>query len=252
MFATIVVVLPSCFTGGQVCVSHGAATQVFDVASNSLHQTSIMAWYTDVVHEVKPVTSGYRLVLSYNLIHTAKGIPKPTLPRAHIAVSTLRHVLHKWSKGGYDQDSPMLAYLLQHQYSEVNLKSTMLKGKDLYLIAHLRGVAEEFNFALCLANLEYKLIGYADGPGEYGYHKRSRYYHGYSGYGEDDDDDEPTMAEVTDKEMNISNLVDLDGSEVYLGRNISLPEECLIPDDPFDEQPPDDTEYEGYMGNVGT
>lgn len=96
--------------------------------------------------EVKPVTSGYCLALSYNIIHTSSGIPHPTLPNMHSAVSRLRHVLHKWSKGGYgvsEEETDLVAYLLEHEHSHINLKIGTLKGKDAHLVAHLRGVAEE-------------------------------------------------------------------------------------------------------------
>lgn len=64
MFATIIVILPSMYTGGEVHVSHSSSYEVFDFAAQSLLSTVALAWYTDVFHEVKPVTSGYRLALS--------------------------------------------------------------------------------------------------------------------------------------------------------------------------------------------
>jgi hypothetical protein len=124
MFATLVIVLPSCYTGGQVHVSHAGLSKVFDLAPDSLQQTFALSWYTDVVHEVKPITSGYRLALSYNLIHTSKVVPRPTLPNMHTAVTRLRHVMHKWSKDAYPtMHKPMLAYIFSHQYSAINLET---------------------------------------------------------------------------------------------------------------------------------
>ena len=52
-------------------VSHASTTKTIDFSPNSLISTAVLAWYTDVKHEVKPVTSGYRLALTYNLIHVA-------------------------------------------------------------------------------------------------------------------------------------------------------------------------------------
>jgi predicted 2-oxoglutarate/Fe(II)-dependent dioxygenase YbiX len=65
MFATVIIILPSIYGGGEVRVKHGSASQTFEFPSFS---TSALAWYTDVMHEVRPVTSGHRLALSYNLI----------------------------------------------------------------------------------------------------------------------------------------------------------------------------------------
>jgi preprotein translocase subunit SecG len=74
MFATIVVVLLSHFTGGRAHLSHGGISKVFDSGGSSLTKTTVLAWYTDVMHEIvsfyimasvpelsqkqKPVTSG--------------------------------------------------------------------------------------------------------------------------------------------------------------------------------------------------
>jgi hypothetical protein len=165
----------------------------------------------------------------------------------HTAITQLRHVLHKWLKGGYSApDQQMLAYLLHHQYSEINLKSTALKGEDAHLIAHLRDVAEEMGIALCLAKLKYLKSGYADDYG-YGYHKRGRYYDESS----DDGGETPDMVEVLQTDLTISNLVDLNGMAVLQGPNIKLSEGCLIPEDAFEDEEPDDKDYEGYTGNVG-
>jgi hypothetical protein len=259
MFATIIIVLPSSYTGGQVHVSHSAASRVYDLAPSSAFTTSMLTWYTDVMHEVKPITSGYRLALSYNLIHTSQGIPKPMLPDMHSAVIFLRSVLRRWGRGGYDcaQDLPeIVAYLLEHQYSEVNLKAGALKGKDAHKISHLRAIAEEFDIKVCLANLSCNVSGVADDDGGgyykgYGGRKRNRYGYGY-GYDDSDSDDRgtPSMVEEIDRSMEISNLVDLNGHQLMAGKTMQLDQGSLIPENPFEDQDPDDTEYEGYMGNV--
>lgn len=53
MFATIVVVPPSKFKGGSLHVSHGSLSTVYDCSPKSLTETNVLAWYTDVMHEVK-------------------------------------------------------------------------------------------------------------------------------------------------------------------------------------------------------
>lgn len=256
MFATAIIVLPSLYTGGEVHVSHGASRKVFDLASTTHFNASILAWYTDVMHEVKPVTSGYRLALSYNLIHTSPGIPRPTLPDVHSAIARLRHVLYKWSKDAYadsmlDWETDMVAYVLEHKYSKVNLKIGALKGADRHMISNLRVVAEELGFKVCLANLQYTETGYGEDCGGYS-HKKRRY-----SYYDDSDDEEsseeeedPGMAEVEDTSLTIDNLVDLDGMEILHGKTLSLGTDSVIPEDYFEDESPDDHEYEGYTGNV--
>ncbi|KAI0828858.1 hypothetical protein BC628DRAFT_1417257 [Trametes gibbosa] len=83
MFASIVIVLQSRFIGGVVHVKHGDLHLTYDPSSGSLTNTSVLAWYTDVEHEVKAITSGYRLALSFNLIHTADTL-RPALNASSI------------------------------------------------------------------------------------------------------------------------------------------------------------------------
>lgn len=99
------------------------------------------------MHEVRPIISGHRLVLSYNLIHTSPDSPAPSLPKIG-AVAKLRAVLLKWSRQKYDRPSKLVTYLLKHKYSEADLKLAALKGEDSHKVAHLRGIIEETGFVL--------------------------------------------------------------------------------------------------------
>lgn len=63
VFATLIIVLPSAYAGGQVNLSHGGVDMVYDCSARSLNTMTVMAWYTDVICEAKPITSGYRLAL---------------------------------------------------------------------------------------------------------------------------------------------------------------------------------------------
>ena len=234
MFASLIIVLPSKFEGGQVHVSHGNVKDVFDISPSSEFTTSALAWYTDITHQVKPITSGYRLAVSYNLVNTSPGIPSPHLPDMHSAVSAVEAIFRKWRKGGYDPggSSDIIAYLLDHEYSQASLESAAFKGKDATLISNIRGVAEKQGVSLRLGFLECELSGDADV------------------FGSDDEwGPPPKMAVVHEKEYRIEGLYDLDG-DLAEGSN---PRFDMIPEDPeFEDQDPDDEEFEGYTGNVGS
>ncbi|KAJ3510104.1 hypothetical protein NLJ89_g4866 [Agrocybe chaxingu] len=247
MFATVIIILPSAYTGGEVVVSHAGTTKTIDFAPNSLLSTGLLGWYTDVRHEVKPVTSGYRLALSYNVINTAPpGVPMPCLPELRDQGYSLRRVLKKWKEDRYaDMPEPRLvAYLLEHQYSQANLKEGIrtLKGADLARVRFLREVAEKQGFMVGLASLSHTLYGSADDYGG-GYHRRGR-WDSYS-----DDEDTPEMLEVESTVTKVSGIVDLDGHSLLPVGSVDVGEDALIPRDPFDDETPDGTEYEGYMGN---
>jgi len=254
MFATVVIILPSAYTGGQVVVSHASTTKTIDYAPNSLLSTAVLAWYTDVKHEVKPITAGYRLALSYNLIHTAPpGVPKPSVPQMEDSVTRLKHVLRKWSEDRYEEYpvTPLLAYILDHKYSNNNLKEGFraLKGADAHRVTFLRQVAEELGYMVGLASLKHCASGPGENDGERCYNRRRCYY---DDYGESDEDpDVPEMEEVTDTTTSISGLVDLDGVSILPFGEINIGDDNIVQKDPFEGEVPDDKEYEGYMGNVG-
>ena len=241
MFASLIIVLPSKFEGGEVHVSHGNDKDVFNISPSSEFKISALAWYTDVIHEVKPVTSGYRLAISYNLVNASPGLPPPHLPDMHTAVSAVEKIFRKWRKGDYNNSdfSGTIAYLFDHQYSKAGLEFAALKGKDAVLVSNIRGVAEKQRISLCLGLLELEVSGDAGEP-EFAYSCIDIW------------DSPPGMDVVHDKEYRIRGLYDLDG-DLAEGKNpISLsPEFDMIPQAPeLEDGNPDDKEFKGYTGNV--
>jgi hypothetical protein len=65
MLGTLVVVLPSRFTGGELVIEHQGERRTVRGSAQQLH------------HEVRPVRSGYRIALTYNLI--AEGTTEATM-----------------------------------------------------------------------------------------------------------------------------------------------------------------------------
>ena len=156
MFATIIIVLPSPFTGGAAHLSHGSLSEVYDCAPSSDMKTTVLSWYTDVTHSIKPITSGYRLALAYNVYHTTNTL-RPSLPDTHSAVEALRHVLLSW-KQTTNPDAPRkIIYLLDHKYSQANMKGSALKGLDAHKLAILQLLAKRHDFRIGLASLETSL-----------------------------------------------------------------------------------------------
>ncbi|TEB31950.1 hypothetical protein FA13DRAFT_1584402, partial [Coprinellus micaceus] len=259
MFATIIIVLPSLFGGAEVHVSHAGQTKVLDISEYSAFSTSILAWYIDVMHEVKPVTSGYRLALSYNLIHTSPNMPQPALPKHSMISTPLGQCLQKWKNGGFARmpDPPLAAYVLDHQYSANNLEKGQegLKGKDTQLVAQLLLLAESLSFIVGIANLTRKVTGSADDGGynHSRYNKRRRYGHCAYDSLEDDSEETHTFADIEEDDYDLENFVRLDKGECEEDVDLDdfrLDKGCLVPRNPFDHVGPDEEEYEGYMGNV--
>ncbi len=68
MFGTLIVQLPAGHKGGALAVRHNGEEIVWETERDSNTQIHYCAFYADCEHELKPVTSGWRLVLVYNLV----------------------------------------------------------------------------------------------------------------------------------------------------------------------------------------
>ncbi|PIL31359.1 hypothetical protein GSI_06058 [Ganoderma sinense ZZ0214-1] len=258
MFATMVIVLPSRFTGGAVCVSHGDTSKVYNHCENSLNETTVLAWYTDVKHSVKQITSGYRLALSFNLIHTTSSL-RPAAPECSVPAD-LQRILLSWNDAEDHEGAPKkIVRLLDHKYSEATLGrsgSQALKGPDAHLLALLQDIAAPLGFQIGLANLHFTQRGH--GSGEPPRSSRNKGWPASRwGYSRWDDDPEPDdsnvqMTNVESEVVEVKNLVDLDGDSIR--RSLEYSPEEIIPDgliETITSGDYDEQEYEGYMGNYG-
>ncbi|KAI8869188.1 hypothetical protein GQ42DRAFT_108894, partial [Ramicandelaber brevisporus] len=73
LVASLVLCLPSSFTGGELVVSHGDSEHMVQFGSSDANadENKLCNWaafYTDCVHEILPVISGYRVSVTYNLL----------------------------------------------------------------------------------------------------------------------------------------------------------------------------------------
>ena len=249
MFSTLVVILPSEYTGGEIHVSHGGKNMVFDTSKDSAFETTIVAWYTDVTHEVKEITSGYRLALSYYLINTSPGISAPQLPSDDSVLQHLRSIFSRWSKGGYPSfgHDKFLAYVFAHEYSSVSLREAILKGKDQHIASILKhaGDAEEVFVLMglltaqvegCTSSESWAIYdGDGDGP-QYGFATGSM--------------DCPVMSHVFETKFWVEDIRDMQGKSVEISK-INLDEDCIFPFNPFrDVDPTESKMHEGHWGNV--
>lgn len=250
MFATLVIILPSAFTGGEIHVSHGGENKVFDNAEDSAFDTTILAWYTDVTHEVKEITSGYRLALSYHLINTSPGINPPHLPNGDTCVQSLRKIFGKWARDEYPalEVNQAIAYYFLHEYSRTSLRHVMVKGNDQHVASILRNAAESEGMVVLLGRLNAHIEGRT---GDHGW----QIYEGEGDspeYGADEHgrQDCPIMSHVFDANIWVDEVQDLQGRETAITK-ISLAAGSILPYRVFSGEWPDSARLaQGYYGNV--
>ena len=72
MFGSLVVCLPSQFSGGALVTRHNGQEITYDWSSpgdNPVQKVQWAAFYSDVEHKILTVTEGHRVTLTYNLYH---------------------------------------------------------------------------------------------------------------------------------------------------------------------------------------
>lgn len=242
MFATLVIVLPSIYTGGELLVRHQGREVCLDLSSQDASELAFAAFYADCWHEVRPVASGCRLTLIYNLIRQGKGaLPRP--PAYDDEIDRLAALLLQWT---HDLDSApgtcpqKLIYPLEHIYTPAELSFASLKNADAAIAAVLQQAALRADCELYLALVSISESGSAEATGYYqprGYYKEPE-PEGYEIY------------EVCERELSLSAWCAPDGSSLAL---LDLPflETELCPPDSFTDAEPDEQAFFEATGNAG-
>ncbi|KIV89616.1 hypothetical protein PV10_07002 [Exophiala mesophila] len=151
-FGTLVICLPSEHVGGGVRLIHGDEERVLESDKWSSYGVSYLAWYNDVSHEVLPIQSGYRCVLTYNLINTVIEC-HPSASARGIEQSKIERMLVDWH--AMQDKEPFMCYALQHRYLSDNLQLDSLKGDDHYRCSQLdRACQSNGRFCIFLSRLE--------------------------------------------------------------------------------------------------
>jgi len=151
MFGTLVVVLPSFHSGGELVVRHAGREAALDLRTPEVSQITYAAFYADCEHEVRPITQGNRLCLIYNLIQrrSGKGEPKPlTAPQYDKEAARAAALLKDWADN--PDSSPKLVHLLEHQYTAAGLSFSGLKNADAALGKVLAQAAKQAGLAIHL------------------------------------------------------------------------------------------------------
>ena len=253
MVATLAIVLPGVHEGGELIVSHaGRRHEIVFTGAASGHELSYAAFYADCQHEVRPVQSGFRLCLTYNLtLAGTRGKTRIGAPSYGETAAVIGELLGQWSRTG---NPCKLAVTLDHRYSQAGLSIDTLKGVDRARADVLFEAAEQ---ADCVAHLALVTL-WQSGSAEGGYEEygngRGRRYH-WSDEEDDEDYDDETggqheMGEIYESSLSADHWSDRQGKKVQLGE-IHLAEDEIVADTALDEGDPNREDFEGYTGNEG-
>ncbi|KAK3705093.1 hypothetical protein LTR37_013460 [Vermiconidia calcicola] len=213
MFGTLAV-CPACkHTGGDVEVSFNGKTATLSTATTSEWSGSYLAWYADVMHEVKPVVSGYRIVLTFNLVYAGPGV-RTICAGQDTHETGLKSLLLQWGKSA-DQIGfipQFYIYLPEHKYSDASLSLDRLKSVDYKRVQTVASLLQDTGFECYLATLE----------------KEDR--------------------DFEEESIRLTRVVALDGAQVL--EDVPIEEADIVQQDAFDRDP-DDEETGGWTGNEG-
>jgi hypothetical protein len=194
MFGSLVVVFPTPHEGGALFLRHRGQEWIFDSgqALAAVDQPTIgyVAFFSDVEHEVAPVTSGHRLTLTYNLYFDDDGGPvfendavsehliPPQPPNQEEFRETFKALL---GNPEFMADGGTLGFGLRHIYPiKDSLKHVynVLKGSDAVVYQSMRALGFE--------------------PVLYVYYENE----------DEDEDNDPPQGVIVDKPMDFEQLFD--------------------------------------------
>ncbi|CAG8039190.1 unnamed protein product [Penicillium salamii] len=177
---SLVVCLPSPFRGGNLIVRHRGQEVDFDWSQHSETSIQWVAFYSDCEHEIKTITEGERITLTYNLyvteanaVQRAGRLPTQLIlnPKSLSSYDSLKDTL---MKPDFLRMGGTLGIHCFHKYPHTseglkNLLPNALKGADLQvfsIFSHL-GIKIEFRPIYWHPDDEYQPEGKVPGSDDY-------------------------------------------------------------------------------------
>ncbi len=253
MFGTLIIQLPSKFSGGALVIEHAGEMKTLDFSAKSAEGFFASAFYADCEHELLPIESGWRLCLAYNLVmrrnndELALSQSLPSACALTAQIQQLRKLASYWNNLFPQQTH---GYLLEHDYTKKNLHFTNLKGRDKEVVDFLQGARDAHGnplFVVCLMLMSKHETG---SPCHDHYGDRRRFH-------DDDtesDAEDQVMDEVDYTEVDTNHWIGPDDKQLSDFRLDFDMEESLLTDEDEDEifsEDPSHKEYESYTGNAG-
>lgn len=250
MVATLVVILPSQYSGGTVTVEHRGQKKVFRRVEHQGKNLSLLAFYADCHHAVSPIQSGVRVALTYQLRLGERSTA--TYPKVHADVvdrlaRDLRHHFDTPVVRPYSLSEPArpqrFVFLLDHEYTQRSLSWSRLKNGDRARVEALRAAAESFDGECFLALAEVHETWLCednyDPHDRYG--RRERVARAAAQY---------ELIELNESRIALDHWLDSEGQRIE-GIPGGVSDDELYFTKPSCDMDPFKSEHEGYQGNYG-
>jgi len=240
MLASMIIVLPNEFEGGELLVRHGATEQKLKFEDAATGKAPCYAaFYADCEHEVQRVSRGRRICLAYNLVlKPQRG--KSSNGLASSPSDALAQSIQTWTA---TQQAKPLVFALEHHYTQHGLSLDLLKGGDRQLADLVVPAAEQAECLVHLSQVERHLSQFAD-DGSFERSYRRGYRH----------TETPrraiTIGETYEDDLSGDQWTDLQGKKQPWGP-IAFDPSAIVSSIPLDEWTPTSEQFEGYTGNAG-
>ena len=217
-----------------------------------MRKLNFFGFYSDCYHEIKKVTEGYRVTLTYNVSVVPPKVSSQSSPKINNQ-KPLSHAIQSYfekptsdpSKHGDQSQKRKIVYLLNHQYTPKSLSPNMLKGVDNYTFHALKQISSELGLSIFLVLANTHEIWNCVDEKPFG-----TYYY------DDDDDDyidskgEHELVELIEKSTDLNNWRSCDGKRLNYGE-IGVSDNEIFFGKPNNQFTLYNEEYEGFMGNYG-
>jgi hypothetical protein len=246
MFGTLVVAMPSAHEGGELLVRHAGREVVVDLRGTDPGEVGFAAFYADCEHEVRPVASGHRVCLVFNLILTSRqrdGDTQP--PDERPFVKKAAEALLCWTSR-YEVGPKKVTWLLDHKYTASGLSFSSLKGRDAVVAKVLLEAAKISGCAFHLGIVHIEESGWAEYTGYGGCRGRGW----YSDNDEEEDEEDYKVGEVCDSHAFIDEWRDSANRSIEFGK-IPLGENEVLPPNALEGEDPDQVHFSEATGNAG-
>jgi predicted 2-oxoglutarate/Fe(II)-dependent dioxygenase YbiX len=249
MVATLTMTLPASHTGGALIVHHKGITKRFYSSRAKLDRIYCVAFYADCIHEVKPLTSGYRVVLTFNVMLERKTKSFDLPQNTKLDGSKYVPILKKHFAPSADiERQPYALYLLDHQYTELSFSWAALKRSDFDFAQKLHAAADALGLEAYLVLADIHETWDTDGDFDDGYNRgwgrswgsRNRRTRGAG----------PQATDLIVDETTVSRFLDRKNRKSFAS-SLSVRSKCILRNKENSSLTPVESDYEGWMGNYG-
>ena len=239
MIATLSISLPVAGEGGELVVRHRGREIAADMNVEEPSELAFAAFYADCSHEVRPVTSGHRLSLVFNLcLRQSDRSTSREAPDYGEQIDSIAKRLVAWRSE--EDATEKLVWLLDHEYSEAGLSFDTLKNADAARAQALAVAADRAECELHAAIVHVEEHGDATYRGEY--------VHGWD-WNEDNVED-MEIEELYDSRRWLDGWAGRGGTRPRLGELRLMPGE-LLPRGALEHAVPDEQRLHEATGNEG-